>query len=68
MLTLRERLLSWYHTARSLNSSLKVVSLLSVIRPSTVVSSANLMMVLELCRAKQSWVNREYRRGLSKHP
>jgi hypothetical protein len=26
------------------------------------------MMVLELCLAMQSWVNREYRRGLSTHP
>ena len=33
-----------------------------------VVSSANLKMVLELCTATQSWVNREYRRGLSTHP
>ena len=39
-----------------------------VIRPSTVLSSANLMMVLESCVAMQSWVNREYRRGLSMHP
>jgi hypothetical protein len=28
----------------------------------TIVPSANLMMVLELCEATQSWVNREYRR------
>jgi hypothetical protein len=26
------------------------------------------MMVLESCLAMQSWVNREYRRGLSTHP
>ena len=26
------------------------------------------MMVLESCQAMQSWVNREYRRGLSTHP
>ena len=26
------------------------------------------MMVLESCLATQSWVNREYRRGLSTHP
>ena len=32
------------------------------------MSSANVMMVLELCLAMQSWVNREYRRGLSTHP
>jgi hypothetical protein len=34
----------------------------------TVVSSANLMIVLELCLATQSWVNREYSRGLFTHP
>ena len=32
------------------------------------MSSSNLMMVLESCLAMQSWVNREYRRGLSTHP
>ena len=26
------------------------------------------MMVLKLCMVVQSWVNREYRRGLSTHP
>ena len=34
----------------------------------TDVSSAKLMMVLESSLAMQSWVNREYRRGLSTHP
>ncbi|CAB1438860.1 unnamed protein product [Pleuronectes platessa] len=33
-----------------------------------VVSSANLMMVLELWVARQSCMNREYRRGLSTQP
>ena len=33
---------------------LPIVSLLLVIRPTAVVSSANLMMVLELCLAVQS--------------
>jgi hypothetical protein len=33
-----------------------------------VVSSENLMMVLELCLATQSWVNSKYRRGLGTHP
>jgi hypothetical protein len=28
----------------------------------------NLMIELEVCAATQSWVNREYRRGLSTHP
>jgi hypothetical protein len=32
---------------------------LSVIRPTTVVSSAHFMMVLESCLAMQSWVNRD---------
>ena len=39
-----------------------------VIKPTTVVSSANLMIELEACVAMQSWVNREYRRGLRTHP
>ena len=47
---------------------LYAVSLLSVIRPTIVVSSANLMMVLELCLATQLWVNREYRKGLIMQP
>ena len=38
------------------------------IKPTTVVSSANLMIGLEACMATQSWVNREYRRGLRTHP
>ena len=33
-----------------------------------VVSSAILMIELEVCLATQLWVNREYRRGLSTHP
>ena len=33
-----------------------------------VVASANLVMVLESWSATQSWVNREYRRGLRTHP
>ena len=37
LITLRERLLSWHHTARSLTSSLYAVSSLSVIRPTAVV-------------------------------
>ncbi|KAK6302017.1 hypothetical protein J4Q44_G00280700 [Coregonus suidteri] len=46
----------------------QAVSSLSVIRPTTVVSSPNLMMVLESCAATQSWMNREYTTGLSTHP
>ena len=39
-----------------------------VIKPTTVVSSANLMMVMEVCVATQSWVNRDSRMGLGTHP
>jgi hypothetical protein len=39
-----------------------------LIRPTTAVSSANLIMTFESCLATQLWVNREYRRGLSTHP
>jgi hypothetical protein len=46
---------------------LKAVSSLLVVRPTTVVSSANLIK-LESCLAMQSCVNREYWRGLSTHP
>ena len=67
LFTLRERLFSWHHSARGLTSSLLAVSSLLVIRPTTIVSSANLIE-LEACVATQSWVNREYRRGLSMHP
>ncbi len=37
-------------------------------RPTTVVSSANLMKRLELCDGVQSWVSRVKRMGLSTHP
>ena len=36
-----------------------------VIKPTTIVSSANLMIEVEECMAMQSWINREYRRGPS---
>ena len=49
-------------------SSLQAISLLLLLKPTTVVSSLNLMIELEACMATQSWVNREYRRGLSTHP
>ncbi len=42
--------------------------LTSVIRPITVVSSANLTMTLELCVAVQSCVYREYGSGLRMQP
>jgi hypothetical protein len=40
---------------------------LLVFTPTTVVSSANLVIETEACMTTQSWVNREYR-GLSMHP
>ncbi len=51
-----------------LNSFSWPVSLLSVIRLITVVSSANLTMTLELCVAVQSCVYREYMSGLRTQP
>ncbi len=45
-----------------------VVSSLLLMRPTTVVSSANLMKRLELFDGVQSWVSRVKRRGLSTHP
>ena len=65
LLTLREGLFSCHHYSRALTSSLEDVSSLLVNRPTTVVSSVNLMIELEACVATQSWVNREDRRGLS---
>ena len=47
---------------------LPIGCLVNLIRPTNVMSSARLMMMLELCVATQLWVNREYRRGLSTHP
>ena len=44
------------------------VSMSLVFRPTTIVSSANVMMVLELCVAMPSWVNRQCRRRLRAHP
>ncbi len=51
-----------------LNSFSWPVSLLSVIRLITVVSSANVTMTLELCVAVQSCVYREYMSGLRTQP
>ncbi len=42
--------------------------IITVIRPTTVLSSANLTMTLELCVATQSCVYSEYRRGLRTQP
>ncbi|KAJ8353357.1 hypothetical protein SKAU_G00209240 [Synaphobranchus kaupii] len=49
-------------------TTIEAVSSLLEIRPTTVVSSANLMTVLEFCVATRSWVYREYRRGMRTHP
>ncbi len=56
--TFRERLLSLHHPARRLTSLLYFVSSLLLMRPTTVVSSANLMKRLELFDGVQSWVSR----------
>ena len=62
-LTLRERSLSWHHNAGSLTTSPLADSSWLVIRPTTVVSSVNVMMKLVSYKA-----NREYSRGLRTHP
>ena len=49
-------------------SDLLAVSSLSVISPTTVVSSANLMMVVGVLFVHAVWVRREYRSGLRMHP
>lgn len=54
--------------ARRLTSSLQAVSSSLLMRPTTVVSSANLMKRLELDDDEQSGVRRVKRRGLSTHP
>ena len=41
---------------------------LIVVGDQAVVSSANLMRVLVSCLATQSWVNKEYSKGLSSPP
>jgi hypothetical protein len=52
----------------SLGCHLLPVGRLVVVDNQAVVLSANLMIELEACMATQSWVNREYRRGLRTHP
>ncbi len=61
-------LLLWHQLFRVCTFSLQADSSSSVIRPTTVVSSANLTMTLELCVTTQSCVYREYRRGLRTQP
>ncbi len=65
---LSERWFSWHHLVRYSPPLCRPSSSLSVIRPITVVSSANLTMTLELCVAVQSCVYREYRSGLRMQP
>ncbi len=60
---LSERWFSWQPFSQGTHLLSVGVSSLSVIRPITVVSSANLTMTLELCVAVQSCVYREYRSG-----
>ncbi len=64
---LRDRLLATHHSASCATSSLCVSSLL-LMRPTTDVSSANLMMWLELNLAVQSWVSSVKSSGLSTQP
>ncbi len=60
--TLRDRLLAPHHSASCATSSLLLM------RPTTDVSSANLMMWLELNLAVQSWVSSVKSSGLSAQP
>ncbi len=66
--TLRDRLLAPHHSASCATSSLQCVSSLLLMRPTTDVSSANLMMWLELNLAVQSWVSSVKSSGLSTQP
>ncbi len=66
--TLRDRLLAPHHSASCATSSLYCVSSLLLMRPTTDVSSANLMMWLELNLAVQSWVSSVKSSGLSTQP
>ncbi len=66
--TLRDRLLVPHHSASCATSSLYCVSSLLLMRPTAVVSSANLMMWLELNLAVQSWVSSVKSNGLSTQP
>ncbi len=68
LLTFRERQLSWHHDVSLSTSSKYAASSLLETRPRTTVSSANLTMEVELCEDTQSWVYREYSRGLRTQP
>ncbi len=68
LLTFRERQLSWHHDVSLSTSSKYAASSLLEMRPRTTVSSANLTMEVELCEDTQSWVYREYSRGLRTQP
>ena len=63
-----DRLLSEHHTVSFCTSSLYADSSSSDMSPITVVSSANLMMVLVGWVGVQSWVYKEYSSGLSTQP
>ncbi len=68
LLKLRDRLLTPHHSANCATSSLLCVSSLLLMRPTTNVSSANLMMWFELNLAVQSWVSSVKSSGLSTQP
>ncbi len=58
-LSSRERQLSWHHDVSLSTSSKYAASSLLLMRPRTTVSSANLMIEVELWEDTQSWVYRE---------
>ncbi len=68
LLTFRERQLSWHHDVSLSTSSKYAASSSLLMRPRTTVSSANLTIEVELWEDTQSWVYREYSRGLRTQP
>ncbi len=66
--TLMQRLFPLHHCIRCSTSSLYSDSSLSVMRPTTAVSSANFTIWQLGCLAEQSYVSRVNRRGLSTQP
>ncbi len=65
---LMQRLLPLHHCTRCSTSSLYSDSSLSMMRPTTAVSSANFTIWQLGCLAEQSYVSRVNRRGLSTQP
>lgn len=65
---LSSRLLLMHHSESLATSSQQADSSPFDIKPTTVVSSANLMIVFVLWVGVQFWVYSEYNRGLSMQP